>query len=438
MKASLSNRSNFAASPLAACLAVALATTLPSLVHADPQLRVSSFGQRIAPSQHRARMHAHHAPAAKSVPIRPAITTPVTNCDDDGSAGSLRSVVGAAADGDTIDLSALTCSTITLTQGAIAAGVDNITLVGPADSTLVIDGNQNDYVVQHTGTGTITVEHLTLSNGYGYYVGGGINSSGDVTLDHATISNNTAFYQGAGVCADGVVTVNNSTISGNATLAGGGSYDLAGGVLGGTGLTLNNSTVMNNSAYVGAGAYSFGPVTVSNSTISGNTATAVGGGLMTNQSASLRNSTIAVNSADNYGAGGIFLGPDGSLDLQSTIVASNTGGTTYAADIGGADSSITISGDHNLIMVSDLPTPADTITDDPLLQTLADNGGPTWTLALGDGSPAIDAGSNPDNLDFDQRGSGFDRVSGAAADIGAFEVQGTDDDTIFKDGFDGS
>lgn len=437
MTASLNNRSTFAARPLAACLAIALATTLPSLAHSDSHVRASSSSTHFLPSPHKALVH--RAAATKSVPIRPATTIPVGNCDDDGSVGSLRTIVDAAVDGDTIDLSGLTCSTITLTQGAIAPSVDNITFVGPASAALVIDGGGTDYVINHSGTGTITIEHLTLSNGYGYYVGGGVNSTGNVTLDHATVSNNTAWFQGAGVYAAGVATINDSTISGNATLVGGGNNDLGGGVMGGYGLTLNNSTITNNSANVGAGAYAFGPVSISNSTISGNTAAVVGGGLMTNYAASIHNSTIALNSADQYGAGGIFLGSGGSLDLQSTIVASNTtNGTTYAADISGSDTAITISGDHNLIMASDLPTPSGTLTADPLLQTLADNGGPTWTLALGDGSPAIDAGSNPDNLDFDQRGTGFARVSGTAADIGAFEVQQADNDIIFQDGFDGS
>jgi hypothetical protein len=61
---------------------------------------------------------------------------------------------------------------------------------------------------------------------------------------------------------------------------------------------------------------------------------------------------------------------------------------------------------------------------DPRLAPLADNGGPTWTHALRAGSPAIDAGTNPAGLTFDQRGSGFARVSGKAADIGAVEAQG--------------
>ena len=59
----------------------------------------------------------------------------------------------------------------------------------------------------------------------------------------------------------------------------------------------------------------------------------------------------------------------------------------------------------------------------PKLALLADNGGPTKTMAPLPGSPVIDMGSNPDGLTTDQRGIGFARVVGAAADIGAYEVQ---------------
>jgi hypothetical protein len=59
------------------------------------------------------------------------------------------------------------------------------------------------------------------------------------------------------------------------------------------------------------------------------------------------------------------------------------------------------------------------------LQPLASNGGLTQTIALGSTSAALDKGSNPAGLNTDQRGTGFARVSGAAADIGAFELQTT-------------
>jgi len=89
-----------------------------------------------------------------------------------------------------------------------------------------------------------------------------------------------------------------------------------------------------------------------------------------------------------------------------------------------------------VITTSNAPTPSDTITDDPLLLPLADNGGPTMTHAFDMTSPALDAGSNPDSLPFDQRGDGYPRYLGAAPDIGAFEAPGAVPDPIFSNGFD--
>jgi hypothetical protein len=96
---------------------------------------------------------------------------------------------------------------------------------------------------------------------------------------------------------------------------------------------------------------------------------------------------------------------------------------------------LAIAGANNLVGTASVPLPPGTISTDPQLGPLADNGGPTWTHALGAGSPAIDAGSNWAQLISDQRGAGHLRVSGAAADIGAFETQAIGD-VIFADGFD--
>jgi hypothetical protein len=58
---------------------------------------------------------------------------------------------------------------------------------------------------------------------------------------------------------------------------------------------------------------------------------------------------------------------------------------------------------------------------DPKLGSLADNGGPTLTMALLPGSPAIDAGSAVGAPATDQRGVA--RPQGPGVDIGAFEFQ---------------
>jgi hypothetical protein len=85
---------------------------------------------------------------------------------------------------------------------------------------------------------------------------------------------------------------------------------------------------------------------------------------------------------------------------------------------------------HNIIMATNATVPPDTLTGDPGIGPLADNGGPTQTHALLPGSIAIDTGDNPDALPTDQRGCA--RTSGAATDIGAYERQ---PDVIFADGF---
>jgi hypothetical protein len=115
-------------------------------------------------------------------------------------------------------------------------------------------------------------------------------------------------------------------------------------------------------------------------------------------------STIAYNEA--YGdfpsfPGGIY-NLYGSLHLQNSVVAMNFNGDVYGA---------IHSGGHNII------------GGNPLLGPLQDNGGPTQTIALLPGSPAIDAGDNTGAPEWDQRGPSFLRVVNGTVDIGAFEVQ---------------
>jgi FIMAH domain len=88
-------------------------------------------------------------------------------------------------------------------------------------------------------------------------------------------------------------------------------------------------------------------------------------------------------------------------------------------------------GSHNLIEDGSGGLP-DTITGNPMLGPLADNGGPTLTFALLPGSPALNAGDdalavdvNGNRLAFDQRGPGFKRFAGTV-DIGAFELSPKD------------
>jgi len=96
-----------------------------------------------------------------------------------------------------------------------------------------------------------------------------------------------------------------------------------------------------------------------------------------------------------------------------------------------------LSGYGNLVMDSNQFLQG-TLTADPHLAPLAWRGGYTRTHAPNEGSPVIDHGSNPHNLEYDQRfGYGFDanpRQWGGATDIGAYERRPFDDQ-LFYDGF---
>ena len=153
-------------------------------------------------------------------PHAPAVA--VTNCDDDG-AGSLRAAVAAAQPGDTIDLTTLACSTITLTTGFIAVTQDDLTLTGPGAATLTIDAAGASGVIRHTGSGTLSITGLTVTNGdYESAAtprGGCLYSAAnlslvDVTASYcAAVGTATEHARGGGVYTAGNLTLTHSTVT---------------------------------------------------------------------------------------------------------------------------------------------------------------------------------------------------------------------------------
>lgn len=292
---------------------------------------------------------------------------------------------------------------------------------------------------------SVTLNNSTVSNnstsGFNA-IGGGLAVYASVTLNNSTVSNNstTGDYSVGGGLAAYTVTLNESTVSNNSTT---GVISYGGGIYAYDSVTLNNSTVSNNSTsgdYATGGGIDAYLVTLNDSTVSNNSTAgqyASGGGFFSYNSVRLYNSTISGNSTSGTGAngGGIFIAQPDSiytpfLILLSTLITNNSvgpGGQGEAIAYPFA-TGIVATGDHNLVTGSvynvTLP-PANLITScaNPLLNPLANNGGPTQTHALPTGSCAINAGSNPNSFTYDQRGSGFARVIGGAADIGAFEVQ---------------
>jgi hypothetical protein len=186
----------------------------------------------------------------------------------------------------------------------------------------------------------------------------------------------------------GPVTVSNSLLSGNstsgATAFGGAVYSRNGA------MTVINSTLTGNStsgaSAVGGAIDTFaGPVTVTNSTIAQNHAThAEGGGIAAQTSAAIVTvrHTILSQNTDHGTAPDLYSAPGASVTITSSLIGNNQGTGLTTAPVGMPDAN------GNLIGTAGAPI-------DPILGTLAFNGGPTQTLAVLPGSPAIDAGRKP-------------------------------------------
>jgi uncharacterized repeat protein (TIGR02543 family) len=249
-------------------------------------------------------------------------------------------------------------------------------------------------------SGTLTVLNSTLSHNtagnYGY--GGGIDNGGTLTVLNSTLSDNSAGYEGGGIHNTGMLKILNSTLFDN-------DSNVGGGINNDGKLTVINSTLSSNKAQLGGGIYnSEGTLTIINSTLSGNSAQSVVGGT----------------------GGGIYNYSNGSVNLANTLIANNTAQTSGAQCVG-----TIIDNGHNLDSGDTCgfsSTKGSLSNTDPLLKPLADNGGPTQTMALLPGSPAINAGSNaliPAGITTDQRGAGFPRIVGGTVDIGAVEKEGS-------------
>jgi parallel beta-helix repeat protein len=397
-----------------------------------------------------------------------SITTfTVTSTADDGSTGTLRWAVeqaNAATSPTTIDFDlGSSPTTITLTQGQLelSNAADSITIDGPGASLLSISGNSASRVFQVDGGVTASVTGLTITAGSatgGNADGGGIYNQGDLTLSDSTISGNSATGHGGGLDSSGGVTLAGCTISGNSAYYGGGlstgttamptltdctiSGNSASG--GGGGLdtrsntaALTGCTISGNSAKYGGGlldeALSEASLTLTDCTISGNSAMN-GGGLFNGHTTTLIACTISGNSGGGIYNSGQYGRATYNISMTDTIVVENSTSTTggSSTDIGGLGAS-NVTGTYNLIGTGGSGGITNG-TDGNIVLTnlsglklgpLADNGGPTETMALLPGSPAIGAGTAFDYpgtttpITTDQRGQPLD----SPPDIGAYQTQ---------------
>ncbi|WP_165224841.1 choice-of-anchor Q domain-containing protein [Aquisphaera insulae] len=311
-----------------------------------------------------------------------------------GGGTSLREAINFAntdpGGGDTIAFSPLLKGSINLSLGALPTISTAMTIQGPGANVLAIDGLGTSRIFWLTSTANVAISGLSLVHGRGDVYGGAIlNRGGTLSLTACTLSGNTARI-GGGLYNSGTATLIGCTLSGNsASTAAGALYSLSGT------LSLTNCTVSGNTAPVVAGlALVGGTNSILASTISGNTATSSGfvaGVYLSGSANSIANSIVAGNA-----------GPLGASDIGGTGSASGSNNVIGTGSVAGSNNKLGVT--------------------DPKLAPLSWNGGPTPTMAILPGSPALGLlAAGATTLTTDQRGLPLDAPN---ADAGAFQYQG--------------
>jgi CSLREA domain-containing protein len=328
--------------------------------------------------------------------------------------------------------------TINLTA-ALPQLTTNISITGPGPNALTVRpgtaGQYRVFIVTNAPI-VVTISGLTISSGGAHDSNGGggvLNGSATVNMTNCILAGNRSFAGSGSSGLGGAISNNIGTMNISDTVVTGNQSDgLGGGICNRQGtVNLVRSVVSDNQAGSAGGGISnvFDPnqtptLNVTNSTITGNTSASSGGGIAGGGTTSITNSTITGNVASTNTGGGIT-SPANTTNVKSTIIALNT--APSAPDVSGNF----FSAGFNLIGKIDGSTGFTVATDqtgtiasplDPKLDPngLQNNGGPTKTIALLAGSPAIDKGSNS-NAARDQR----NYVRSGAPDVGAFEFGGT-------------
>jgi hypothetical protein len=324
----------------------------------------------------------------------------VTNLSGSASvSGSLPYWVANAAKGDTIQFAAnLNGGTITLAK--------------------TLDINTN-FTIDGAGKG-ITV------NGGGNRVFQ-IEASNMVVLNALTITGGTApsFSGGGGIHNLGSLTLSNSSVTGNTALDGGGIFNDTTGTM-----TMSDDTVKNNTGTGagGGGIANTGTMTIINCTIAANKAVS-GGGIANNSVLLMADSTVASNTVAGGDGGGIITASAGGaqLSLLNTIVYNPNSGAVTKNEVLGTITQAQgdLFGPGPVVVAPGGDHGSSKFGFNPLLGPLQNNGGPTATMALLPGSPAIGAGVSTSLIPglsvptTDQRGA--PRPAGSI-DMGAYQV----------------
>ena len=343
---------------------------------------------------------------AHSIAGAHAATITVNNATDasSGSHCTLRdAIVSANSDSatggctagsgtDTIEFSSgVLDQTITLGGSAISI-TSPLTVNGPGADRLTVSANGQSRVFlvdDSAGTDAVVAVNGVRLTGGNSGRGGAILNREALTLTGVEVTGSASTGVGGGISNDGDAILNliDSTVSGNQAATSGGGID-------------------------NGGSYQQGIVSLRDTTISGNSA-ASGGGLFVQAVSRViaNNATISGNSAGT--GGGLYGYTFANITLYDTIIANSSAGGDCALNSAQVTSTNTLIEDGSCSANA-----TNFYSGDPALGPLQDNGGPTLTHALMDGSVAIDSGSGACDT-VDQRGL---TRSDAGCDIGAFEA----------------
>jgi hypothetical protein len=131
-----------------------------------------------------------------------------------------------------------------------------------------------------------------------------------------------------------------------------------------------------------------------------------------NNTFALNNAVFGIGTTNGVAYGGGIFTTNGGVTLMNTLLTNGTFGDNFFGTL--VDAGYNLSSDASC----NFSAPGGNMID-PKLGPLADYGGPTPTMALLSGSPAIDGGSLSTFPATDQRGRA--RPFGVASDVGAFE-----------------
>jgi Glycoside hydrolase family 44/Bacterial Ig-like domain (group 3) len=303
---------------------------------------------------------------------------------------------GGGIDNEQAGTLSVTNATFSGNSAPTGGGIDN------AGTVMILDATFNENNAGGTSgtgggignTGELTLINATLTDNSASSVAGGIYNAGLLTVTGSTIDDNTGSYIAGGINNVGTMTVTNCTLAGNYAYLGGGIYN--GNYYGQSGnLTLSNDTITSNFADYGAG----GGIYMANGTYS-----TTGGSTLTLFDTLVAGNYASGNSSDPLSNPVLPFGPDiqvysGTVSGSYNLIGDGQGLTGIS------------NGDANHNQVGTPTAPINPLLAAPIVNVdftqtltspvvafnqseipLTNNGGPTQTIALVNGSPAIGAG----------------------------------------------